>query len=110
MATEQSGTNSVAYYTSMPSAFSGNSPTYGISSADGTMFNQMLNIPNPAEITKDITEYQGQITREMAEHEKRMARESAEIEKAAQITKLYQAMQQIQLTLSKEAIEITKQA
>jgi hypothetical protein len=90
--------------------YDSNTPTYGVHNSDGTFFNNMLNVPEPALLAKDIAENAGKITKEMAEETKRNMRESAEISKAGLATRLYISEQQLAVSLAKEAIEVTKQA
>jgi hypothetical protein len=93
-----------------PGYYQGNSPTYGSAGQDGTFFNEMLNVPNPSLLAKELTEHAGRITREMNEESKRSQRESAEISKATLANRMYISMQQAAVSLAKEAIEVTKQA
>ena len=94
----------------VPSYYDGTAASYGINSADGTFFNQMINAPNPALYAKDVAEHGGQLLKEQIAETKRSMRESTEISKATLATRLYQSMQQTQIALAKEAIEICKQA
>jgi hypothetical protein len=108
----QQQTAASALYLAIPNyaSYDGASPNYGISSADGTIFNQMVNVPNPAMLEKDVAEHAGQLLKEQTAETKRHQRESTEISKANLAIKLYQAQQQTEITLAKEAIEIIKQS
>lgn len=97
-------------YLPVPGYYSGTSPTYGVNSGDGTFFNQMINVPYPSELAKDLAEHGGKITKEMNEESKRSQRESAEVAKATLANRMYLSMQQAAISLSKEAIDVCKQA
>jgi len=97
-------------YLPVPGYYQGTSPTYGTNSGDGTFFNQMLNVPYPSELAKDLAEHAGKITKEMNEESKRSQRESAEVSKATLANRLYLSMQQAAVSLAKEAIDVCKQA
>jgi len=97
-------------YLPVPGYYQGTSPTYGTASGDGTFFNQMLNVPYPSALAKDLAEHAGKITKEMNEESKRNQRESAEVSKATLANRLYLSMQQAAVSLAKEAIDVCKQA
>jgi hypothetical protein len=96
--------------TSAAAYYNDSAASYGVSSADGTFFNRMMHLPNPALQAMSIAELAGQLDKEQAAETKRSMRESTEIAKATLATRLYQSQQQTQIALAKEAIEICKQA